>query len=284
MADDYRFQLAVCNELFEKSDFAASCRALQKAGWQGIEIAPFTLVEEATTLSAERRRETRDIIVSEGLEFVGLHWLTVGPKGLHVTTPDEAVRTSSWDFVRRLVDLCADLRADGSGGIMVFGSPFQRRTNGEFPAEVGVRNFTDGVGSIIPRLEDRGVTLLVEALPIAQSDVILTLDQAARVVGELNSPRVKTMFDSHNAIDEVEPHGELVDRHWDLIRHIHVNELDGSYPRPSGGYDFKPVLQVAKDRRFEGWVSMEVFDFTPGAEKIITEAHSYLTDQIAQLR
>ena len=267
MADDYRFQLAVCNELFEKSDFAASCRALQKAGWQGIEIAPFTLVEEATTLSAERRRETRDIIVSEGLEFVGLHWLTVGPKGLHVTTPDEAVRTSSWDFVRRLVDLCADLRADGSGGIMVFGSPFQRRTNGEFPAEVGVRNFTDGVGSIIPRLEDRGVTLLVEALPIAQSDVILTLDQAARVVGELNSPRVKTMFDSHNAIDEVEPHGELVDRHWDLIRHIHVNELDGSYPRPSGGYDFKPVLQVAKDRRFEGWVSMEVFDFTPGAER-----------------
>ena len=283
MADDYRFRLAVCNELFEKSDFAASCRALKKAGWRGIEIAPFTLEEEATTLSAERRRETRDIITSEGLEFVGLHWLTVGPKGIHVTTPDETVRSSSWDFVRRLVDLCADLRPDGTGGMMVFGSPFQRRTNGEFPAEVGVRNFVEGVRSIIPGLEDRSVTLLVEALPTAQSDVILTLDEAAGVVAELDSPQVKTMFDSHNAIDEVDPHSEIVARHWDLIRHIHVNELDGSYPRPDGGYDFKPVLQVAKDRRFDGWASMEVFDFTPGADKIITEAHSYLTDQIAQL-
>ena len=283
MADPYRFRLSVCNELFEKSDFAASCRALKKAGWQGIEIAPFTLENEATTLPPRRRRAIRDIIVSEGLEFVGLHWLTVGPPGIHVTTPDETVRKSSWDFVRRLVDLCADLRADGAGGLMVFGSPLQRRTGGEFPAEAGVRHFTDGVRSIIERLDARGVTLLVEALPIAQSDVILTLDEAARVVAELDSPRVKTMFDSHNAIDEVEPHGELVARHWDSIRHIHVNELDGSYPRPGGGYDFKPVLQVAKDRCFEGWVSMEVFDFTPGAQKIITEAYAYLNEQIALL-
>ena len=226
----------------------------------------------------------RDIIVSEGLEFVGLHWLTVGPEGLHVTTPDESQRSNSWDFVRRLVDLCADLRPEGgTGGVMVFGSPFQRRTDGAFPVDVAVRNFTGGVRSIAPLLEERGVTFCVEALPIAQSDVILTLDEAVQVVREVNSPAVQTMFDSHNAIDEAEPHADIVKKHWDLIRHIHVNELDGSYPRPGGGYDFKPVLQVAKDRAFGGWVSMEVFDFTPGSEKIVTEAYAYLRDQIGQL-
>ena len=91
------------------------------------------------------------------------------------------------------------------------------------------------------------------------------------------------MFDSHNAIEETAPHADLVKKHWDFIRHIHVNELDGSYVRPDGGYDFKPVLQIAKDRQFDGWVSMEVFDFTPGAEKMVDESIAYLRDEIAQL-
>ena len=79
------FRLSVCNELYEKTDFAESCRSIKQAGWDGIEIAPFTLLTDATQLPAARRREVRDIIVSEGLDFVGLHWLTVGPQGLHVT-------------------------------------------------------------------------------------------------------------------------------------------------------------------------------------------------------
>lgn len=280
---EYTFKLAVCNELYEKTDFAASCRSLKKAGWQGIEIAPFTLRNDATTLPAERRNELRDIIQSEGLEFVGLHWLTVGPTGLHVTTPDEAMRKHSWDFVRRLVDLCADLRQGDSGGVMVFGSPMQRRTTGGLSPQQATTHFIDGVRSITGHLEDLGVTLLVEALPSEQCDVIGSLDEAIAVVRAVNSPAVRSMFDSHNAIEETTPHSELVEKYWDFIRHIHINELDGSYVRPGGSYDFKPVLQIAKDRKFDGWVSMEVFDFTPGAEKMVNESIAYLRDEIARL-
>jgi len=282
MAASYEFKLAVCNELFEKRDFAGSCRALRQTGWRGIEIAPFTLQTDATQLPASRRREVRDIIVSEGLEFAGLHWLTVGPEGLHVTTPDKEVRRKSWDFVGRLADLCADLRAGDSGGLMVFGSPNQRKTAGGLSPEQAKRNFIDGLASIVDHLEACRVTLLVEALPLAQCDVIRSLDEAVEVVREIGSPAVRTMFDVHNAIDESEPHDELVRRHADLIRHIHVNELDGSHPRP-GGYDFKPVLQAAKDLRFDGWVSMEVFDFSPGAGKMIQESMAYLRDEISRL-
>ena len=280
---EYTFKLAVCNELYEKTDFAASCRLLKRAGWQGIEIAPFTLQNDATTLSAEKRKEARDIVQSEGLEFVGLHWLTVGPTGLHVTTPDEAMRKHSWDFVRRLVDLCADLRRGDSGGVMVFGSPMQRKTTGGLSRQQATAHFIEGVRSIAGHLEDLGVTLLVEALPSEQCDVIGSLDEAIEVVRTVDSPAVRSMFDSHNAIEETTPHAELVEKHWDFIRHIHINELDGSYVRPDGGYDFKPVLQIAKDRNFDGWVSMEVFDFTPGAEKMVNESIAYLRDEIARL-
>ncbi len=279
------FRLSVCNELYESSDFAASCRSIKHAGWDGIEIAPFTLMTDATQLPQERRREVRDIIVSEGLDFVGLHWLTVGPEGLHVTTPDAKTRETSWEYVRGLVELCADLRPQGmtAGGVMVFGSPGQRRATGGLSPAEATRNYVSGVRSIVSDLEARGVTLCVEALPQDQCDVILTLDDAAAIVDEIGSPNVQTMFDSHNAIDEAEPHAELLKRHLAKIRHIHINELDGSYPRPGGGYDFKPILQAAKDRGFEGWVSMEVFDFTPGAERIVNESIAYLRDEIAQL-
>ena len=279
------FNLSVCNEFYGETDFAEACRSMRRAGWTGIEVAPFTLMQDATKLPADRRREVRDIIESEGLRFVGLHWLTVGPEGLHVTTPDTTVRERSWEYVRGLVALCSDLRPEGeSGGVMVFGSPMQRRTTGGLTRAQAEANFIDGVRTIVPDLEAAGVTLCVEALPTDQCDVIISLDRAAEIVDEIGSPMVQTMFDSHNAIEEVEPHDELVTKHWEKIRHIHVNELDGSYPRCGGGYDFKPVLQVAADRNFEGWVSMEVFDFSPGAEKIVSESIAYLKQEIDLLK
>jgi len=275
------FRLAVCNEVFEKRDLAESCRILRNAGWQGIELAPFTLAENATTLSAGQRRSLRDIMTSEGVEFVGLHWLMVGPPGLHVTTPDEAVRRKSWNYVAGLVDLCADL---GPNGAMVFGSPQQRSSTGGLSPVEATRHFIDGIAGLARRAAERGVTICIEPLSPSQTDVVLTLEEAASIVGQIGSPAVQTMYDSHNAIAETQPHECLVDRHFPLLRHIHVNEMDGSHPRPGGGHDFKPVLQVLKDRRYRGWVSLEVFDFSPGAEKIVHQTGEYLRGEIGRLR
>ncbi len=285
MAQDNGFKLSVCNELYQGLDFAESCKSIKKAGWDGIEIAPFTLMTDATKLPKERRNEVCDIIESEGLKFVGFHWLTVGPDGLQVTTPDPVVRKHSWEYLRALVELCADFRpAGGQGGVMVFGSPAQRETCGGLNPQQAEANYIDGARSIVPDLEAAGITLCVEALPLWQCDVITSLDRAVEIVDEIGSPMVQSMFDSHNAIDETMAHDKLIIRHWSKIRHIHINELDGSYPRPSGGYDFKPVLQVAQDRQFSGWVSMEVFDFTPGAETIVNESIAYLKSEIQLLQ
>jgi D-psicose/D-tagatose/L-ribulose 3-epimerase len=275
----YRFRHAICNEAFEKFPFGDACRAIRKAGYEGIEIAPFTLAEDPSTIPASQRREYRSIIQSEGLRFVGLHWLMVSPKGLHVTTPDTALRTRSWQHIRNLVDLSADL---GPGGVMVFGSPNQRATTGGLTREQATRHYVDGLASVAPHATERGVTILVEALPKGQCDVVQTLDEAATIVQEINSPGVRTMFDTHNAVDEIEPHAVLLDRHYGLIRHVHVNEMDGKHCG-AGSYDFKPVLSVLQSRAFPGWVSLEAFDFSPGAEKIADDSLRYLESEIARL-
>jgi sugar phosphate isomerase/epimerase len=275
----FGFRHSMCNEAFEKKSFADACRAIRGAGYTGIEIAPFTLAESPTDIGPAARRQYRDIMLSEGLRFAGLHWLMVSPKGLHVTTPDPVLRGRSWAHIRHLIDLCADL---GPDGIMVFGSPKQRSTTGGLTPAQATRNYIDGLAGVAPHAASRGVTILVEALPADQADVIQTLDAAAAIVHEIASPAVQTMFDVHNAVDETEPHAALVDRYFDLIRHVHVNEMDGRHPG-TGSYDFKPVFATLRKRGYSGWISLEAFDFTPGAERIANESLRHLEREIAQL-
>jgi sugar phosphate isomerase/epimerase len=275
----HQFRHAMCNEAFEGWPFAEACQAIRKAGYTGIEIAPFTLAEKPADITAAERREYRQIIQSEGLSFVGLHWLMVSPKGLHVSGPDALLRQRSWEHIRDLIDLCADL---GAGGVMVFGSPQQRSTTGGLTRAEATRNFIDGLAGVAPHAAHRQVRVLVEALPANQSDVVETLEEAVAVVREIGSPYIQTMFDVHNAIDETLPHAALVERWFDYIRHVHVNELDGRHCG-AGDYDYQPVLEVLRRRNYAGWVSLEAFDFAPGAERLASESLRHLELEIAKL-
>jgi len=266
------FRHSICNEAFEKWPFAEACRAIRKIGYTGIEIAPFTLGGKPSEVTAAARKEYSDIMQSEGLAFVGLHWLMVGPAGLHVTTPDVEVRRRGWQHIRDLIDLCADL---GPDGVMVFGSPKQRSSTGGLSRAEATRHMVEGLASVAPQAAQRGVTVLLEALPIDQCDVVQALQEAVGIVEEIDSPAIQTMFDVHNAIDEQEPHAALIERHFAHIRHVHVNELDGRHCG-AGDYDFRPVLEVLDRLNYRGWVSLEAFDFTYGAERLATESLRHL--------
>jgi D-psicose/D-tagatose/L-ribulose 3-epimerase len=274
----FHFRQAICNEIYGKTDFAKACRSIRRIGYEGIEIAPFTLAESPGEIGAAQRKEYRQIIESEGLAFVGLHWLMVSPKGLHVTTPDPLLRERSWRHIRELIDLCSDL---GENGVMVFGSPQQRATAGVSRHEA-IRNFIEGLSQVSEHARYRGVTILVEALPLNQCDVINSLAEAVAIVEQIASPAVRTMFDSHNAIDETKPHAELVERYFDLIRHVHINELDGRHPG-TGDYDFKSLFEVLRRRNYQHWISLEAFDFTPGAETIANDSLRYIEREIDKL-
>ena len=145
-----------------------------------------------------------------------------------------------------------------------------------------MKNYTESLAGVVPHATARGVTILVEALPRNQCDVINSLEEAVAIVNEIDSPAVRTMFDTHNAVDEVEPHAVLVDRYFDLIRHVHVNEMDGRHPG-TGDYDFKPLFEVLARRGYNRWVSLEAFDFKPGAEKIAADSLGFLEQEIEKI-
>jgi len=108
------------------------------------------------------------------------------------------------------------------------------------------------------------------------------LEQGHTQRPEIASPGVRTMFDVHNAINEAEPHDALVDKWFDYIRHVHVNELDGKHCG-AGTYDYKPVLAMLARRNYRGWISLEAFDFSYGAERLVEESLRHLEREIDQI-
>jgi D-psicose/D-tagatose/L-ribulose 3-epimerase len=255
---------AICNEMFQSWDFAGAAKFVR------------SLAESPSDIAPARRVAYRDILNSEGLAFVGLHWLMVSPKGLHVTTPDKPLRDRSWQHIRDLIDLCADL---GPKGVMVFGSPVQRSTVDGSTVPEATARYIEGLSSVAPQAQDRGVTILVEALPVGQANVVNTLAEASSIVRQIASPAIQTMFDTHNAVDETEPHATLVEKYFEIIRHVHVNEMDGRHPG-MGDYDFKPILKTLDRLGYQGWVSLEAFDFSFGAEKIARESIEHLNGEM----
>ncbi len=268
------FRLAICNETFGAIPLADACRLARDCGYSGVEIAPATLSDDPATLPASRRRELRGAIESAGIRYVGLHAILSAPKGLHITTPDIAARRRSWDYFRRLIDLCADL---GPGGIMVLGSGKQRSTTGGATVADAEARLSDGLAELAPAAAARGVTILLEPLAPHLSDVVTSLGRAAAIAAQVGSPAVATMFDFHNAVAETMPHPALVKEHFAQLRHIHLNELDGRHPG-TGRYDFRPVLQTLKDLGYRGWISLEVFDFSAGGEAIARDSARFTRD------
>ncbi len=266
-----RFRYALCNELFEKMDFAESCRLAKRLGYSGLEIAPFTLADTVDDIPAARRRELSGIMRSEGLTFAGLHWLLLTPKWLHITTADKALRERSWDYFRKLIDFAGDL---GSPSVMVLGSPKQRGSQGSTVVDA-TAYLAEGLAKVAPQAKARHTTICLEALDHTATDVINTVDEAVAVVRKVKHPAVQSMFDYHNVADEKAPSDEVVRRYYPHVRHVHINEMDGRHPG-TGNLDFLPVLQVLAQKRYQGWVSLEVFDFKAGAERICRETMEHL--------
>ena len=150
------FRYAFCNEAFTDWDFARICDYLAEHGYQGVEAAPFTFEQSVFDISAEQRASARQAAANAGLEIVGLHWLLVGPDGLHLTHPDSAVRQRTADYLRGLISFGHDLNSP----YLVFGSPNQRNLPEGVSFEQGMAYATEVFEERLRRKRNRPVPSL----------------------------------------------------------------------------------------------------------------------------
>jgi sugar phosphate isomerase/epimerase len=264
------FKYAMCNESMAELSWTEQCRIVSDAGYGGIEIAAFTLVKEGVQeISPAERKEMVSVMKDMGLECVGLHWLLAPPpKGLHFTTPDAEVRRKTVAYLNTLIDFCGDL----GGSYMIFGSPKQRDTR-DISIEQAKKNFAEGLMKVADHAQQRGIEILVEPLGKRTTDVINTLAEASEMTEHINHPTIKMMFDFNNTVDETEPFDVLLRKYHKNIHHVHVQEIGGKHLGTGNAVnDYVKAFQVLKDMRYNHWVSLEVFDFSPGGKTIATES------------
>jgi hypothetical protein len=85
-------KFAICQELYENTDWATQCRLIAEAGYTGIEVAPFTISTDLASVPAPVFHEMKQEAARHGLEIIGLHWLLARTNGLYLTSPEPTGR------------------------------------------------------------------------------------------------------------------------------------------------------------------------------------------------
>jgi len=256
-------KLGICNELFEGWDLGRVCRVVSELGYAGLEIAPFTLAPSIRDVSTARRREVRAMVEDAGLKTIGLHWLLARTEDLHLTAPDPGVRRATGDYLVALAEATRDL----GGTLMVLGSPKQRSLLPGVTFEQAAEYAIEVFNRIMPAIGAAGVDLCLEPLGPDDTDFINTCAQAVALIRRVDHPHFKLHMDvkaQSSERDATVP--ELIRRFATEAGHFHAQDVNLRGPG-MGEIDFGPIMGALVQANYARWVSVEVFDFSPGAEQ-----------------
>ncbi|MBM3830143.1 MAG: sugar phosphate isomerase/epimerase [Verrucomicrobia bacterium] len=264
-------KFGICNEIFQGWRIEDTFAYAAKAGYDGVEIAPFTLCNYVTEISAAERARIRDMAARAGIAISGLHWVLVKAEGMYLTSPETAVRGKTARYFCDLVDCCADF----GGKIIVVGSPKQRNVMPGVTLEQAWTWATDVFRDAVKRAEDRGVTICFEPLAPTETNFINTAADGLKFTQPLRSPNFKIILDVKAMSSEAKPIPQIIRESRGGFAYFHANDANLKGPG-FGNVDFKPIAAALKEVGYDGYVSVEVFNFEEGPEVIATKSIEYL--------
>jgi sugar phosphate isomerase/epimerase len=267
-------RIALCNEVLAGMSLERQCEYAAQLGYDGLEIAPFTLSASPETISTAEAANIRATVEASGLVVTGLHWLLVKPEGLSLTDPDAAVRARTVAVMTRLVALCAEL----GGKVLVHGSPKQRQIAPGESHAAALSRLQDGLARVGSAAASAGVIYCIEPLSRRETALVNTVAEAAALVRTIDHPNLRTMIDCSAAgLTETDPISQLIDR-WlptGLIAHVQVNDPNRRGPG-QGEMKFAPILAALKRHNYAGTIAVEPFDYVPDGPAVAAFSAGYL--------
>ncbi|MCE9547996.1 MAG: sugar phosphate isomerase/epimerase [Planctomycetia bacterium] len=281
-------KFAICNETYGQRPLAQICEHVAQCGYDGLEIAPFTLRDDPSLLTAPEAAAIGRTIRTAGLEVVGLHWLLVKPEGLHLTTPDDAVRRRTVEFASHLARLCGEME----GRIMVWGSPRQRQVAAEQTYADAWKHARDGLRQVAEVARSAGVTIALEPLSTAETNFLTSAAETIRFLDEVDHPACRLILDVKAMSAEQSMSNDqqgvagpanlpnIIRASRNHLAHFHANDPNRRGPG-FGAVDFGPIAAALAEIGYNDYVSVEVFDYSPDPETIAAQSLAYLRRQFS---
>ena len=264
-------KFGICNEIFQDWKIDDAMAYAKKAGYDAIEIAPFTLAKFVTDIPALERKRIRLAAEKIGLEISGIHWVLVQAEGMYLNHPDPTIRDRTAKYFCDLVDFCSDL----GGKTIVVGSPKQRNVMEGVSPEQAWEWATETFRSSVSRAAGKAVTICFEPLAPSETNFINTASEAIRFARQFDSAAMKIILDVKAMCSESKPIPQIIRESWPHFAYFHANDRNLKGPG-FGDVDFKPIAAALKEVGYGGVVSVEVFKFEEGPEVIATKSIEYL--------
>jgi len=264
-------KFAICNETYQGWNFESTCEHIRKTGYEGVEIAPFTLKDDPRELNYQDADKVKKAAANEGLDVVGLHWLLVKPSWLHLTTTDTLLQKDTIKFAVHLAEFCNAI----GGHVMVWGSPKQRDLQPDWDYDDALARATDVLSQIAQQIENLGVTIAMEPLARTETNFLTTAAETIQLIKKVNHPAVQLHLDVKAMSDESKSIPEIIKDSQKYIAHFHANDPNLRGPG-FGDVQFEPIAAALKEIQYSGYVSVEVFDYSPDPETIAEKSIQYL--------
>ena len=208
---------------------------------------------------------------ANNLEVVGLHWLLAFTEGLYLTSPDEQIQKATSDYLAELSQLCHDL----GGSVMVLGSPHQRNLLPGVDHAQASDIAAKVISNATKKFAEDNIILAVEPLGPEEGDFLLTAESGIELVEKISHPNVKLHLDVKAMSSESKSIPEIISESAEHMVHFHANDANRRGPG-MGEIDFVPIIRELRKIGYHGWLSVEVFDYEPGVEKLATDSIQYL--------
>jgi sugar phosphate isomerase/epimerase len=265
---------AICNEIFESWPFDKVCSFAKSLGYHGLEIAPYTIAPHATQISRAKRMDMVEDAMDAGIRIIGLHWLLANVQSerpLYITHPDPQVRFDTADYFVDLVKLCADLH----GKVMVIGSPKARNLMPGVTRDQAMKYAAEVFKPCLEHASENGITLAFEPLGPKETDFLNTAADGCELIQRINHPNFALHLDVKAMSSESTPIPDIIKTCARHLAHFHANDPNLLGPG-MGEVKYEPIIQALRDVGYSGYLSVEVFDFKPGAEHIARESIRYM--------
>lgn len=267
-----RMKFGICNEIFKDwNDIGRTIAYVKESGYDGLEIAPFTLAPHVTDISDTVRKA---IVAKAGevdLEILGIHWVLVGPEGLHINHPDPAIRDRTVRYLVDLVHFCGDV----GGKMLIFGSPKQRNVHESLTYDQAFDYTAAAFERALPTCVERNVTICMEPLTHLETNFCQSAEETVRLIERVNHPNFRLLLDTKAMTYEKESRAATIRKYGRYLAHYHANDENLEGPG-WGTVDFAPIFDALTSIHYEGYVSVEVFKFDPGPEAIATRSLEYM--------